>query len=544
MLPVPRRSRRRPFATVLLAGAVLGPAVASATAPVGHHGADVPELAWTDCGDGLQCSTASVPLDHDRPRGEHISLSLARLPATDQAHRIGTLFVNNGGPGNSVIEFMHGDVHDVVPAAVQARFDIVGFDPRGVGESTPVRCFDDTDAQQTFFGELPPFPVTPDEVTEATTAARRLGRACARRNGDLLDHVGTADVARDLDLLRRAVGDDQLTFAGYSYGGLIGLTYAQLYPGRVRATVLDGAPDPVAWTTGTAADRKEPFSVRVDSHEAARDALGYFLESCQQAGVQGCAFAADDTRAKFDGLMDQLRDGAIVVDLPPGPAGPGGPTPITYAFVVDSLRGALQFPPIWGDVAGLLQVVADGAATEAVPPALAPPDEAPVDEAAAGAEPEPPAVEADEYDNSREALLAVSCSETRNPSDPRRWVTAAERADQDAPYFGADFTWLSLPCATWAGQERDRVVGRFDAVTANPMLFVNSRFDAASPLDGAAAVAARTPGAALLTVEGAGHPASFLPNECLATAVSTYLIDQVVPAPGATCPAGFEPFTS
>ena len=107
-----------------------------------------------------------------RPRptaGRHISLSLARLPATDQAHRIGTLFVNNGGPGNSVIDFMHGDVHDVVPAAVQARFDIVGFDPRGVGESTPVRCFADADAQQAFFGELPPFPVTPDEVGQATS---------------------------------------------------------------------------------------------------------------------------------------------------------------------------------------------------------------------------------------------------------------------------------------------------------------------------------------------------------------------------------------
>ena len=100
-----------------------------------------------------------------------------------------------------------------------------------------------------------------------------------------------------------------------------------------------------------------------------------------------------------------------------------------------------------------------------------------------------------------------------------------------------------MPCATWPGHDRDLVDGRFDAVTANPMLFVNSRFDAASPLDGAAAVAARTPGAALLTVEGAGHPASFLPNECLADAVSSYLVDQVVPQPGATCPAGFDPFS-
>ena len=137
-VPATTRSPR-----LLLAGTIAAPAVAAANGPQHGDRSSVPQLAWADCGDGLQCATASVPLDHDRPAGRHISLSVARLPATDQAHRIGTLFVNNGGPGNSVIDFMHGDVHDVVPAAVQARFDIVGFDPRGVGESTPVRCFAD-----------------------------------------------------------------------------------------------------------------------------------------------------------------------------------------------------------------------------------------------------------------------------------------------------------------------------------------------------------------------------------------------------------------
>ena len=227
---------------------------------------------------------------------------------------------------------------------------------------------------------------------------------------------------------------------------------------------------------------------------------------------------------------------------PAGPAGPGGPTPITYAFVVDSLRGALQFPPVWADVAGLLQVVADGVAAGSTPTAAA--DAAPDDTPDETADEAAPETQVDEYDNSHEALLAVSCSETRNPNDARRWIAAAEDADRDAPYFGADFTWLSLPCATWAGHDRDRVDGRFDAVTANPMLFVNSRFDAASPLDGAVPWPPAPPVPALLTVEGAGHPASFLPNECLADAVSNYLIDQQVPAPGTTCPAGFEPFSS
>ena len=313
----------------------------------------MPHLAWSDCGDGLQCATASVPLDHDRPDGRHITLAVAKLPASDPDHRIGTLFVNNGGPGNSVLEFMHGDVRAVVPAQVQARFDIVGFDPRGVGASTPIRCFRDADAQEAALGSLPAFPVSDAEIEAATDAARDLGKACRARNGALLDHVGTADVARDLDLLRQAVGDDRLSYAGYSYGGLIGLAYAQLHPDRVRSMVLDATPDPAAWF-GTTATRSEPFSVRVDSHLAASDALAYFTDSCQAAGPQRCDFASDNTRGRLDTLLARLREHPITVDLPDGPAGPGGPTEITYAFVVDGLRGGLQFPPIWADLAGLL----------------------------------------------------------------------------------------------------------------------------------------------------------------------------------------------
>jgi len=543
MFRIARCTRRRHIAAaLLLVGAVAGSAVASAASPMDdHRSLAVPTLSWSDCGDGLECATASVPLDYDRPSGQHIALSLARLPARDRANRIGTLFVNNGGPGNSVIDFMHGDVRDVVPAGVQDRFDIVGFDPRGVGESTPVRCFADSAEQQAFFGELTPFPVTPAEISLATDAARELGKRCRIRNGKLLDHLSTADVARDLDLLRRSVGDEQLTFAGYSYGGLIGLTYAQLYPQRVRATLLDGAPDPVAWTTGRGSDRRDPFSVRLDSHEAASGALGTFLDQCQAAGPDRCAFASNDTRGKFDALMAQLLDGPITVDLPPGVAGPGGLTPLTYAFVVDSLRGALQFPPIWGDVAGLLEATSLAAADPSSTPSAGEPvaatETTPVGDVEAAADADAA------YDNSREALLAVACSETRNPNDPSRWTKAAATADAEARYFGADFAWLSLPCATWPAHAKDSVAGSFTARTANPMLFVNSRFDAASPLERATDVAAKTPGARLLTVEGAGHPASFLPNGCVAAAVTSYVVDKVLPAAGAVCQAEFEPFS-
>ena len=184
----------------------------------------VPTLDWVDCGDGLQCTNALVPLDYDRPDGSQISLALARVPAGDPAHRVGSIFVNNGGPGNSVLDFVRGDARNVLPADVQASFDIVGFDPRGVGRSTPVRCFADAASQEAFFGSLPPFPVTQDEVRtsgrriEGTRQAlpstqRRPTRSpldCQRRPRHGPPPSGRGRQATHLRrlLLRRAVGDD------------------------------------------------------------------------------------------------------------------------------------------------------------------------------------------------------------------------------------------------------------------------------------------------------------------------------------------------
>jgi pimeloyl-ACP methyl ester carboxylesterase len=514
-----------------LAAAAVVPMATAAKGDSQPHRPVPPKLVWSDCGDGVQCATAEVPLDYDHPSGRQISLALARVPATDPANRIGSVFVNDGGPGNSVVDFVRGDARSVLPADVQARFDIVGFDPRGVGQSSPVRCFANSAEQEDFFGPLPPFPVTNEEIDQVAAAAKELGRRCDERNGDILDHLSTANVARDMDLLRRAVGDQQLTYAGYSYGGLLGMTYAQLFPGKVRALMLDGAPDPVAWTTGTKANRRHPFSLRVGSAHASSDALGLFLDSCQDAGER-CAFASNDTRAKFDDLMATLAIGPLTVDLPDGPLGPGGPTTLTYAFIVDGLRGGLQFPPIWADLAILLQATYEASVAAPAAPAVA------------GGPSSPPAAEPDDgYDNSHEALLAVACSETDNPRDLRRWTEDAASADRDTPYFGADWTWLSLPCATWPAHDRDRSTGPFDRRTANPVLFVNARFDAASPYDRAVDVASKVPGARLLTLEGAAHPASFVPDACLTEAIGRYLVEQQLPLTGAVCQPDIPPFT-
>jgi pimeloyl-ACP methyl ester carboxylesterase len=188
-----------------------GPALA---APAPGGGPEVPALRWVDCGDGFSCSRASVPLDYTRPDGAHISLALIRLPATDQTQRIGSLLTNFGGPGTEGIDRVRTGAR-ALPAAVRARFDVIGVDPRGVGASSPIRCFPDVAAQEQFLSDVPLFPRFPfghRQQAAYITAMDRFGDVCLRRNAAIMRHMSTVNVARDLDLLRRALGDDSLTF--------------------------------------------------------------------------------------------------------------------------------------------------------------------------------------------------------------------------------------------------------------------------------------------------------------------------------------------
>src|SRR3954467_11272823 len=334
---------------------------------------------WSDCGDGLQCASAQVPLDYDQPSGKQISLALIKRPAGDPAHRIGSLFTNPGGPGNSGVDFVRDDAPNVYSPGVLARFDVIGFDPRGVGRSTPVRCFDGPDQQGEFLGGLPAFPVGAEEERAYIAATAELGRRCRARGGDLLDHLSTANAARDLDRLRAAVGDAKLTYIGHSYGTLLGVTYANLFPGRVRAAAcatlcpgrvrgfaLDGILDPFGWSQDSAV----PFSLRVGSQRATSDALRFFLDSCKAAGER-CAFSAGDPVAEFDRVMARLKRGPVELDLG------DGPVPFTYADVVNIMRDVLGFPPAWASMAGALAALRDTIDGEAKPKALALPAPAP-----------------------------------------------------------------------------------------------------------------------------------------------------------------------
>ena len=312
----PRRLVATLLATLAVAASIVPWSASGATGA-----ARVPDLAWHDCGDGLQCATASVPLDHDRPGGRQITLSLARLPATDPDHRIGTLFVNNGGPGQLGHRVHARRRPRRRPGRRPGPLRHRRLRPPGVGESTPVRCFADA-ARSRRSSATPAVPGhAATRSTQATVAGARarpaLPGAQRRSPRPRLDgrrrprprpaaprrRRRAADVRR---LLLRRPDRPDLRPAVPGPG-------ARRCSSTARPTRRPGRP-------ATRGRPREPFSVRVDSHlAAAATRLGFFLDSCQAAGPTRCAFASADTRAKFDALMATLLAGPVIVDLPPGP---------------------------------------------------------------------------------------------------------------------------------------------------------------------------------------------------------------------------------
>jgi pimeloyl-ACP methyl ester carboxylesterase len=264
--------------------------------------ASIPELAWQPCADpgqsGFECATARVPLDYADPQGSTIDLAVIRHQASDPTNRIGALFFNPGGPGGAGTEDLPAWI-DLFPAEVRQRFDIISWDPRGIGASTAVQCFDTQEAEQNFFARpfLNFFPVGDAQKRVWIHRYARFGQLCEQRNGDLLAHVSTADSARDMDLLRQAVGEPRLNYLGVSYGILLGATYANLFPGKVRAMVLDGNVDPVAWANGGKERTFLSTSLRMGADKASAKTLNAFLTLCGRASTDQCAFSAGGAAA-------------------------------------------------------------------------------------------------------------------------------------------------------------------------------------------------------------------------------------------------------
>ena len=495
-------------------------------------------LEWTSChpeaGASFQCAVARVPLDYSRPQGQTIAIALTRLPASDPSRRIGSLFLNPGGPGGSGVDYVLGAGPYLYTDEVRARFDLVGFDPRGVIRSTPLRCFGSE-------AEWPPFtpfafPLTREQEQEWIAVDRAIDAACSRSGGPIMDHMSTANVARDLDVLRRLVGDAKLSYAGVSYGSYIGVVYANLFPHRVRALVVDGVLDPIAWATGRGAEGVfVPFSTRVRSDAGAQATLNEFFRLCDAGGPR-CAFSGDAAE-RFAALAKQLRQEPVEVTYDDGTS-----EIIDYSILIAATLGGLYDSLGWSDLATWLAGVEEAAESARTAPRLQrfryagrprylPPQAMP------GA---PGGIE-EEYMNFLESFPGVACSDSTNPRSYAAWSINGALADARFGYFGRLWTWASSICAEWPGSDRDRYTGPFTRTTANPVLVVGNRFDPATRYEGAVTVHNLLPRSALLTLEAWGHTSLFL-SRCADEAIGSYLVSVATPAPGATCKQDVVPF--
>jgi pimeloyl-ACP methyl ester carboxylesterase len=513
-------------AAVLLA-AVLAPAACSAAAATraaggpGPAAPPVPVLHWRSCYGGFQCATARVPLSYRDPHGAAISIAVVRHLATDPARRVGTLFFNAGGPAEQIEGFVTG--FGQLPAAFTARYDIITFDPRGFGYSTAVRCFPTMAAESkflggVFFGGLPVFPVGARQDGAWVRTWARFDARCAQRNGSLLDHDTTADVARDLNLLREAVGAPALNYMGVSYGTGLGATYANLFPATTGHMILDANLNPVAWTHPDGA----PTFLSQGTGQAAAASMRAFLDLCGKTTTSACAFSAGTpaaTRAKWATLLRRLCRHPVTIGSPR--------QTYTYAEVVVSvpLAGVSQWP------AGALWLQQLWAASSAGrPPAAA---SVPVTAASVL-----PAV----Y-TGWEQTLAVLCSDSPNPRDPAAYLAAGRRAYARSGAFGLEQPWKTEACADWpAAAAQDRYSGPWNRPTASTILVLGNTGDPILPYQNSVAMSRDLARARLLTVDGYGHSEAGNPSACATDYEIRYLLTGALPPPRTVCKENATPF--
>ncbi len=500
-----------------------------AGAAAGTAAAAPGKIAWSKCyakQGPVECGTVQVPLDYDDANGATISLAVIRLPATDPAHRIGSLFLNPGGPGGSGVDYTLGAGPFLYTDEVRAKFDLVGFDPRGISRSTALRCFG-TDRQWGPYFTPIAFPSTPAEEQIWMNADLFLDSSCAQRGGKIDFHMSTANVARDLDVLRQAVGDAKLNYAGVSYGTMIGQTYANMFPGNVRAVIIDGVLDPIAWTTGSGDGSTVPFSTRLRSDMGARDTLNEFFRLCDAGGTR-CAFAPNSA-ARFAALGAQLKAHPLPVTFPDGSTGE-----VNYSILIAMTLGAMYDSSSWEDFAGALAGLESQASAATLGVRLQAfwhPWNVYITKRGIP-----------HYENFIEGFPAVACADADDPHSYSAWSTNGAAADAAFGYFGRIWTWASSICAAWPTSDSDRYIGPWNHRTANPVLVIGNQFDPATRYQGAVIASNLLPSSRLLTVHGWGHTSLFL-SACANAVQTRYLVDLTLPAPGTVCQQDHVPFT-
>lgn len=464
------------------------------------------KLSWRECGvPGFECSTMKAPLDYAKPDGEAIKLAVSRKKATGPGKRLGSLLVNPGGPGGSAIGYLQSYAALGYPEEVRAQYDMAAVDPRGVARSEPVTCLDGK--QMDAYTQT---DITPDderETAQLSVSFKKFAAGCGKQSGAVLPHVSTVEAARDMDILRAALGDEKLNYVGASYGTFLGATYAGLYPDRAGRLVLDGAMDPSLPARRMNRDQTAGFETAFRS----------FAKDC--VGRKDCPLGTQDEADASKRLKSLFAD----LDRTPLPTGDSDGRKLGEALATTGVIAAMYDEAAWPQLRAALTSAMkekDGAGLLSLSDSY---------------------YERDgdgTYTNLMFANAAVNCLDLppafATADDVKKSLPDFEKA---SPVFGEGLAWASMNCAYWPVKATGEP-HRIEADGAAPIVVVGTTRDPATPYRWAEALADQLSSGKLLTYEGDGHTAYGRGSKCVDSAINDYLLDGKAPDDGKRCSQG------
>lgn len=457
------------------------------------------DVTWEACGSNT-CAYFKVPLDYTKPDGEEIQV-FAEKRAAGNGKPIGTLFLNPGGPGGSGAEFL-ASAETTFSQDILDNFDLIGFDPRGVGKSTAVDCIDDAE-----LGILldKTYPTSDAGLEESKQDIIKLGEGCRAKTGNLIDFVGTESAARDMDVMRQVVGDPKLYYVGYSYGTMLGGMYADLFPHNVGRLILDGAVDTAITSTEQTYEQIMGFEQATDAYLT--DCLT--KDSCPFKG-KTVAEARAQLKAKF-------------VDIEKNPVPTANPNrPLTQSSMFTGFIVPLYDDTAWNYLSTALTELFeknDGSTLQFFADLNNSRD-----------------MDGTFSSNMVEANWAINCADLTVVGDMDDWKAAAEKLAKDAPLFGDMMGYGEQFCKNWPYQP-GKDAGPFVAKGSEPIVVVGTTGDPATPYKWSQEFEKDLDNAVLVTWEGEGHTAYGRSTNCISDPLDEYLLNGTVPEDGLTCPA-------
>lgn len=467
----------------------------TATTAVDLSGYLTQKLIWTPCRRGLQCSTLSVPINYLDPSGGSISLALVKRVASGTRGRIGSLVVNPGGPGGSGVDYVINNP-DLIGPDLRKVYDTVGFDPRGVNRSAPIRCL--TPAQSDAFYAADGTPDSDAEATAVFLVGRKFAQSCQSAAPGYIGYLGTREAAQDLEILRSALGDKKLNYLGKSYGTFLGLQYANKFPSKVGRFVLDGVVDPSLNISEFTEGQARGFQRALDA----------FLVDCIS---RGCPLGGTKQRAtaRLILLLKQLDARPVQV----------GDRSLTEALATTGILASFYSQSSWPSLRAALRQVLRGDGSGLLALADLYTDRNPDGTYAS---------------NSLDAFYAISCMDRGDSRGVDATQADAQKLLATSKVFGPFFAWGDTPCQSWpvkATLEPQRIT----AEGTGPILVIGTTGDPATPVEWAQDVAGALADATLLTYRGDGHTAYGRGSSCIDTATELYLRTGATPADGTVC---------